>query len=132
MHAVTDEADLPPVGDNERGQAIQRRLEDLGISDREFHEQSGIDRKTLRRAVAGLENVRPSTYHAIEAALAKLEEKVRPAVAPPPDEAGLVTFKLSGNFGVDVVVQGPVANMAELEASVERLVRSMKDREPDQ
>lgn len=131
MQAVHDGADLPTVDDIERGAAIQRRLDQLGISDREFHEHTGIDRKTLRRAVTGAENVRTSTYTAIEAALSKLEDRVRPAGVAGSDEAGLVTFKLSGNFGVDVVVQGPVSDMAELEAAVERLVRSMKDKDRD-
>lgn len=125
MRTLVHTADLPPVGDEQRrGQAIQQRLDRLGISDREFHEQSGIDRKTLRRAVAGEERVRASTYSAIEAALDRLEKRVRPDVAVP--EAGLVTFELSGDFGVEVVVKGPVENLDELEASVERLLRRMR------
>ena len=127
MQALRDGADLPPVGDIERGQAIQRRLDNLGISDREFHEQSGIDRKTLRRAVAGEERTRPSTYAAIESALSKIEQRIRPDL-PEQGESGLVTFQLSGDFGVEVVVKGPVENLGELEASVERLIARMRNR----
>lgn len=130
MQAVRHAADLPLVGDDsERGQAIQRRLDRLGISDREFHERTGIDRKTLRRAVSGAANVRSSTYAAIESELDKIERRVSPPKLSREGgetEPGLVTFKLSGNFGVDVVVQGPVENLNELEASVERLLRGMR------
>lgn len=116
------------VMDAQRGDEIQRRLDALGISDREFHERTGIDRKTLRRAIAGEERVRSSTYGAIEAALDRLERDVTAGTEGAP--GGLVTFRLSGNFGVDVVVQGPVTNLSELEASVERLVQSMKKDDP--
>lgn len=129
MQALRNAADLPPVGDDsERGRAIQRRLDNLGISDREFHEQAGIDRKTLRRAVAGAETTRPSTYAAIEAALDRIERRVRPDI-PEPNDSGLVTFQLSGDFGVEVTVKGPVENLDQLEASVERLIRRMRERE---
>ena len=56
-----------------RGTAIQARFEALGISDRDFHERTGITRQTLRRAVDADEKVRPSTYGAIEVALETLE-----------------------------------------------------------
>ena len=128
MQAVRDAADLSLVGDKQRGDEIQRRLDALKISDREFKEASGIDRKTLRRAVAGEERVRASTYAAIESALDKIERRIRPELPESP-EANLVSFELSGDFGVEVVVKGPVENLAELEASVERLIRKMRERE---
>ena len=54
------------VTDSERGQRIQQRLDALRMSDRQFSENSGIDRKTLRRAVSADANVRENTYRAIE------------------------------------------------------------------
>lgn len=114
----------------ERGAAIQRRLDALGISDREFHEQTGVDRKTLRKAVAGNANTRTTTYSAIESALDKLEAKMNPPRTLEPDEQGLVTFRLTGNFGVDVTVKGPVTDLDALEASVEKLLRRMRQDDP--
>jgi hypothetical protein len=136
MRTLRSAADLPTVDDDEqrqrRAQEIQRRLEALGIGDREFHRATGIDRKTLNRAVQANPSTRPSTYAAIEAGLTKLEEHMTPPM-PPPTEGGpgTVTFKLTGNFGVDVVVQGPVENLDELEASVEKLLRGMRNPSTD-
>lgn len=113
---------------NERGDAIQQRLDSLGISDREFQEQTGIDRKTLRRAVAGQERVRVSTLAAIEAALDKIERSVRPAVRslPAAEEEGYVEFTVEGNFGVRAIVKGPIKDMDELQSAVARLLREMR------
>lgn len=41
-------------------------------------------------------------------------------------EHGMVEFEVSGDFGVRVVVKGPVSDRAELEDSVLRLIRQMK------
>jgi len=41
-------------------------------------------------------------------------------------EPNLIEFEVTGDFGVRVVVKGPVENAAELEASVARLIRDMK------
>lgn len=38
-----------------------------------------------------------------------------------------VTFRLKGNFGVDVTLQGPVGDLDELEKSVTRLIREMRE-----
>lgn len=125
MEVVRDEAHLAAMNDESRGAAIQRRLDELGLSDREWHRETGIDRKTLNRAIADEPSVRSSTYGAIESALDKIERRIRGGDIKP--EGDLVTFKLSGNFGVEVTVQGPVANVEELEAAVERLIRKMGD-----
>ena len=68
MGALRYAAKSPSVTDD-RGAVIQRRLDALGITDREFYARTGIDRKTLRRAVAGEEGTRASTYIAIESAI---------------------------------------------------------------
>lgn len=127
MSTPGDAADLPVVTLG-RGDKIQERLDHLGISDREFHETTGIDRKTLRRAVDGEDRVRPGTYAAIEAALDKLEQRVAgvprtKAIGDPADD--LVEFTIEGNFGVRAVVKGPVRDMDELLAAVDKLMRGM-------
>lgn len=128
MYAVLSTAESALVGDTERGDEIKRRLEALGISDREFHETTGIDRKTLRRAIEGQDRVRPSTFVAIESALMQLEQRVTGpkarAVGDPRDD--LVEFTIEGNFGVRAVVKGPVRDMDALESAVAKLVRDMQ------
>lgn len=111
---------------SDRGEQIKDRLERLGISDREFYAKTGIDRKTLNRAIAGAAGVRGSTFMAIEAALDKLEAVMRgEPVAHAPSE-DLVEFTIEGNFGVRAVVKGPVKDMDELQRAVARLVREMR------
>jgi hypothetical protein len=120
------------VADSERGQRIQERLDKLRISDRQFQERSGIDRKTLRRAVAGGEHVRESTYRAIESWLDRLEriaagfDGLKDEPEPEPQGQGIVKYRLKGDFGVDLLVEGPVDNLAALEASVVRMMREMR------
>lgn len=130
MSTTLTTAESPPVtADGERGERIQRRLDELGISDREFHERTGIDRKTVRRAVDGEARVRASTYAAIEAALDRLEAHVAgvPDVHPVGDPADrLVEFIVEGNLGVRAVVKGPVRDIDALEAAVAKLVRDMQ------
>lgn len=121
-------ADLAVVTDDQRGAEIQSRFKNLGISDRDWYRRTGIDRKTLNRAMEGLASVRPNTYRQIEDWLTKLEtEKSGFAGTPHEDESRVVTFRLSGNFGIDVVVSGPVENIDELRQSVEQLIRHMGD-----
>lgn len=124
-----DGADLPSVtGNEERGAQIQARLDELGIKDREFYAKTGIDRKTLRRAVAGEERVRDSTYDAINAALDRLEvsnEGIGEAEVDPTND-DYVEFTVEGNFGVRAVVKGPVRDMDELQKAVAHLVREMR------
>lgn len=135
MRALTNTAELAHVtGDIERAAEIQRRLEALGITDREFQARTGVDRKALRRAADG-EHVRGTTYTAVEAWLDKLEHEVGMDLPSAPSDLpgeGLVTFSVSGNFGVSVTVAGPVANMAELQASVDRIVEKMQQENRDQ
>lgn len=106
-----------------RGVTIKRRRNLLGIkSIREFAEATGVDRAAITRAEAGEGS--PGTLDRLEAWLDRFEEE---AGTNAPDQAGVVTFNLSGNFGVDVTVKGPVSNLAELEASAARLLREMQD-----
>ena len=130
LQTAPDGADLPAMTDQEgRGAAIQRRLEALGISDRDWMQQTGIDIKTVHRAIREEPGTRPSSYLAIESALATIEDRMagKPTAAPADDpDAGLVEFRLSGNFGVDVVVKGPIRDREALEESVARLLREMR------
>jgi transcriptional regulator with XRE-family HTH domain len=126
----TEGAMLRPVADDDRrlrGDAIKSRLADIGISQRAFADKADIDRKTLSNAIEGDPTVRLQNLDRIEAALLDLEQEMGmdddPAKAP-----GVVEFKVTGNFGVDVVVAGPVENLMELEEAVARLIQTMDKR----
>ena len=112
-HAASETIRL--VTDSERGQRIQQRLDALRMSDRQFSENSGIDRKT--------------TYRAIEDWLDRFERQAAGFAGlkgsdDPEDD--LFEFEVTGNFGVRVVVKGPARDQAALEASVIRLMREMR------
>ena len=119
---------VQPVADDEgAGESIRERRKALGMTVKALADLAGVDRGRLAKIEAGA-NARDATVGAIEATLRRLEEEV----SGPYDngERGLVTFNLSGDFGVEVTVKGPVENLDELEASVERLIRRMRNK-PD-
>lgn len=124
METALSQAGLAVVADETRGQAIKRRRLALGIkSQHVLAKQSGVSRDAVMAAEAG--DASETTYGRLEAWLSGIEEETGMDASSSPSERGLVTFRLSGNFGVEVTVQGPVENVAELEAAVERLIRKV-------
>lgn len=127
----TEGATLRPVADDDRrlrGDAIKSRLAAIGISQRAFADKADIDRKTLSNAIDGDPTVRLRNLERIEAALFDLEQEMGMDDDDPAKSPGVVEFKVTGNFGVDVVVAGPVENLMELEAAVARLIETMDKR----
>lgn len=134
MNEVVGSADSGSVtssagSEDDRGAAIQRRIDALGISDREWHAQTGIDRKTLHRAIRNEPGTRPSTYTAIEAEMDKLEAKFagRPVSQRVPEERpNVMRVEVQGVYGAKALVfEAPVENLAELEAMVDRVMRRL-------
>jgi hypothetical protein len=131
VHPARVKADLGNVSDgNSRGAAIKRRFDALGISGREWRTETGIDRKTLARAIEDNPSMREKTYTAIETALDHLERHNAGmpdgAIVETDPSSDLVTVRLEGNFGVKAVVEGPVRDLEALEELVSHLVREMK------
>lgn len=117
------QAGLLSVDQAARGQNIKQRRLALGIkSQHTLSKESGVSRDAVMAAEKGAAS--NETYDRLEAWLSRMEEEVG-MDAPDFESAGLVTFRLSGNFGVEVTVQGPVENVAELEQAVERLIRKV-------
>lgn len=121
MNTHTNGARLTPVTDESRGQGVKRRRLRHGIKSlREFAEKSGISREALTAAENGTAS--DGTYERIDAWFDRFEEEVGDDSAA--DEPGIVEFRIAGNFGVDVIVKGPTSHLSELEAAVERLIRT--------
>lgn len=115
---------------SERGAAIARRLETLGISTREFQQESRIDRKSLKRAIAGEPTVREATYAGIESHLNKLEAAT--GVAPIGDlKYDLIEVRATkegpNGRSYSAVVKGPVADVDLLRRQVALLVNDLID-----
>ncbi|HEX6684342.1 MAG TPA: hypothetical protein VF062_16180 [Candidatus Limnocylindrales bacterium] len=115
--------DAATLGGSARGLGVRRRRLGLGIkSVREFAERSGVSREAVTAAENGTASNR--TYGRLEAWLNRAEHADSAGAA----DQGQVEFRVSGGLGVDVVVRGPVADLAELEASVTRLIREVRQR----
>jgi transcriptional regulator with XRE-family HTH domain len=118
-----------------RAKALMDQMTRLGLSGRELSEQSGIARGTVSNALGGTAS--RGTYDRLEKYLADLDDDSDPEFQPATTPAtptrqdhDLVEFRLTGNFGVDVVVRGPVSDLAELEAAVTRLMARMGSSPP--
>lgn len=110
-----------PQGDGARFRA--RRLK-LGLSVQALAKRAHIDRDTLKRLEEGREGVRELTVTAIDRTLTDLEQEI--GMGDPDPESNVVRFTVRGVYGAEaIVVEGPVANIADLEASVDRIMRRL-------
>jgi transcriptional regulator with XRE-family HTH domain len=119
-----------------RAKALTDRIAALGLSGRELAAQSGVARGTVSNALGGTAG--RGTYERLEKFLGDLEHEMESDAlpsdtpkAPTQSNNDLVEFRLTGNFGVDVVVRGPVSDLAELEAAVTRLMSRMGNVPPE-
>lgn len=123
---------LTPVvetnGEESRGQAIKRRMEALGMGPADLAKEADLSRGAVYRVIADEDGVQNKTYSACERALDRVEYELGHGG---PDavlstEQGLIEFEVTGDFGVRVVVKGPMENALELEESVARLIRNIR------
>jgi DNA-binding XRE family transcriptional regulator len=128
MHALPAPIELGNVDNAEAGRRIRERRTRLRMTVKDLASRAGVDRGRLAKLEVGDPAVRATTIGAVEAALDEVEQLTSDLPAPlaPQDDSGMVEFRVSGNFGVDVVVKGPVQNLDALEASVSRLVARMQ------
>lgn len=123
-------------GQPERGLRIRERREALAMDKAPLADLAQVYRATLDRIEKGTANVRESSFRAVEQALDRLETEAGVSVAPDEEDApnggNVVRFVVKGVYGVEsLVVEGPVENIAELEASVDRIMRRLRDNGDD-
>lgn len=125
MNSTVSAARLTPMSDETRGHAIKARRLRLGIKSlRTFAEKTNVDRGAIAKAEAGEGS--PATYERLEAWLDQFEEETG---SDDPEE-DYIEFRLSGVFGIEsIVAKAPIRDAAELEKSVARLVRELRDRD---
>jgi transcriptional regulator with XRE-family HTH domain len=102
-------AQLVPVDQESRGRLIRDRRVALGImSVREFAKATGLSRNAVTAAEAG--DASEITYARLEAWLDNFEHEIGSEAEEAPKT---VTIKMSGDFGVEIVVEGPVSSPDE-------------------
>lgn len=103
-----------------RGLEIERRRAELGMSKSALAKRAGMDRATLNRVIEGEDGVRTTSLVAAEKALEDMDDDV----IGEPMEPRTVRFEVRNVYGAEaLVVEGPVENIAELEAMVDRIMR---------
>lgn len=116
------------------GQRIEERRLRLKLNKSELAREADVHRDTLADIEAG-KGFQAATLAKIDDTLTRLEEEAGLNVDPRREpETSMIEFEVSGDFGVKVVVRGPVGDADALERSVERLVRNIreaKNSEPD-
>lgn len=95
----------------------------MGLSVRQLAKEADVDRNRLAALESGDPHVRETTVSKVDAALTRLEQEMGMDDAP---RDGVVEFRVSGSFGVDIVVRGPVRDLDALEASVNRILSRMQ------
>lgn len=112
------------------GNRIRERRLRLGVPKLELARLSEVDRGTLANIEAG-GHYRRESFQSVSDALSRLEEEAGvdapPLQVTPTSEPGIVEFSVEGDFGVKVVVRGPIANVEDLERSVARIVSNIRE-----
>ena len=124
--ARQDTAQSGPVSDE--GDNVRRRRERLGMSKGELADAAGVNRDTLAAIESG-EGFRRVSLTKIERALLTAEQEAGldapPAVKPEPTSAPrMVVVRIKSEHG-EVVVEGPVEDIATLRAEALALLRGM-------
>jgi transcriptional regulator with XRE-family HTH domain len=114
----------------DEGNRIRERRLRLGVPKLELARLADVDRGTLANIEAG-GHYRRESFQSVSDALSRLEEEAgvdaQPLQVAPTSEPGIVEFTVEGDFGVKVVVRGPIANVEDLEQSVARIVASIRE-----
>jgi transcriptional regulator with XRE-family HTH domain len=108
------------------GEQLRARREALGMDVAPLAKELGVNRQTLT-AIENGQGYRQKTLSKILNGLDRLEAEAgitKPATRPM--EAGMIEFEVSGDFGVKVVVRGPVSDAQALEASVTRIIHNIR------
>lgn len=135
MAATAHAATLVPMTDEgetgheeTRGEAIKRRMEAIGMNPGDLAGAADISRSLLYRVFRDEPNLREQSYTSLERTLDRIEFENGHGTPDPvaPADHGLIEFEVTGDFGVRVVVKGPIENAAELEESVARLIKDIR------
>lgn len=112
-----------------RGARIEARRLAIGMGVAPFARAAHMDRGTVERAESDAPGTRETTYVALERTLDELEAEMGMS-DPDAERPGVVRFVVRGVYGAEsLVVEGPVDSIAELEKSVDRIMRRLAGNE---
>ena len=104
-----------------RGTALRERRDRLDLTQEQLaHAIHLRDRTAIWKAEKG----DPSAARTLAKAERYLDD-YELALEDPQSDDGMMEFRIEGNFGVSIVVRGPVADHAALEASAVRIMQQM-------
>lgn len=123
------------LGDmSDEGTRVRQRRERLGMDKQDLANEAGVNRNTLAAIERG-DSFNRTTLAKIERALDRLEEEAginAPAPAAESNPMGdLIEFDISGDFGVHVIVKGPVHDAELLQRQVIGIIREIRATEKD-
>ena len=118
------------------GAEVQARRERLGMDKKQLAIEAGVSRQTLAEIEAG-KGFRASSLTKIVRALerAEAEAGITGTPAQGVESSDFIEFDVSGDFGVHVIVKGPIRDADLLRRQVAELVRDIRntkgeDRDP--
>ena len=116
-----------PGGTDVSGDEIRQRRTRLGLSKARLADRAEVSVDTLRDWENGATNPHDTTKARILRVLDDLDEETGFDEEPVPGaDPAVVRYVVRGIKGIEaLVVEGPVENIAELEASAERIVRRL-------
>ena len=122
---------------SEQGGQFKARRTAIGLSVSALAKRAGVDRGSLTNLEDG-KPVRDTTVALIDKTLSDLEHELgmdEPSVVEAPAAAAapaMIRFTVEGVYGAKaLVVEGPVENIAELEAAVDKIMRRLAGEQGD-
>lgn len=116
----------------DEGKRIRDRRSALGMSQEDLAREAGVNRDTVGAIENGL-GFRRSSLTKIEEALSRIEKEAgmdAPAVSGA-EGSDLIEFDVTGDFGVHVVVKGPVRDAELLQRQVIGIIREIRRAEKE-
>lgn len=112
------------------GDQVRARRKRMGLRISELAEQASVSRDTISDMETGKRNPHPDTVEKVLSALDRLEQEMGFDAPPASEDRGsVVRFVVKGVYGAEsLVIEGPVSDIAELEASVDRIMRRIQGR----
>lgn len=111
------------------GGRIKDRRKSLGMPANRLAKEAEVSREHLSAVENGHKQPTPEWVRRVELAMDRYAHETgqdEPAAAPATHAAPMVRFTVEGVYGAKaLVVEGPVENIAELEAAVDKIMRRL-------